>query len=86
MINEKNKIIKAKIKLNEFQNSSKFLELSDNLNTLFCDIISKSFDNLWWQSIILILQYLFLIICGLNENVSLIIYYNKVLYYSLIQL
>ena len=73
MINEKKKIMKANLKINEFHISPRFNKISDNLNIFFCDLINHISDNLWLHCLNIILQYLFLIFFGLSENVSLII-------------
>ena len=73
MINDKKNIMKAKVKINEKQISQQFIKLSININELYCDILNQTSDNLWWHCLIIIMQYLYLIFYGLNENVSLTI-------------
>ena len=73
MINEKKKIMKANLKINEFHISPRFNKISDNLNIFFFFLINHISDNLWLHCLNIILQYLYLIFFGLSENVSLII-------------
>ena len=73
MINEKKKIMKANLKINEFHISPRFNKISDNLNIFFFYLINNTSDNLWLHCLNIILQYLYLIFFGLSENVSLII-------------
>ena len=73
MINDKKKIMKAKLKINEFQILEKQNKYSDNLNIVFCDLISKASNNLWWQCISRFYEFLCLILFPLNDNVSIII-------------
>ena len=73
MINDKKKIMKAKLKINEFQILEKQNKYSDNLNIVFCDLIRKASNNLWWQCISRFYEFLCLILFPLNDNVSIII-------------
>ena len=70
MINDKKKIMKAKLNINEFQISEKQNKYSDNLNIFFYDLISKASNNLWWQCISKFYEFLCLILFPLNHNVS----------------
>ena len=71
MINDKKKIMKAKLKINEFQISEEQNKYSNDLNILFCDLINKTSNNLWWLCISKFYEFLLLILFPLNDNVSL---------------
>ena len=70
MINEKKKIMKTKIKINQINNTDKSNKFLENLMIFYDNILIQTTDNIWWTSISLILQYLHLIFFGLNKNVS----------------
>ena len=70
MINEKKKIMKTKIKINQINNTDKSNKFLENLMIFYDNILRQTTDNIWWTSISLILQYLHLIFFGLNKNVS----------------
>ena len=70
MINEKEKIMKAKLKINEIKNQNKYNKFYANLMIFYCNILNKKSSNLGWIIVSSILQYLHLIFFGLNKNVS----------------
>ena len=70
MINEKKKIMKTKIKINQINNTDKSNKFYENLMIFYDNILRQTTDNIWWTSVSLILQYLHLIFFGLNKNVS----------------
>ena len=70
MLNEKKKIMKTKIKINQFKNTNKINKFYENLMIFYDNILRQTTDNIWWTSVSLILQYLHLIFFGLNKNVS----------------
>lgn len=76
MINEKKKIMKAKLKVNEFQIVEKSCKFSNNLNILYIDILNKCSNNLFWECISISLQYLHVFLFAIDTNVSLL--YNLI--------
>ena len=72
MQNEKKKIIKAKIKANDFKTSEIFMNLSNNINIFYSDLINHVTQSLWWHCASILLQYLHLILFAFNQNVSTI--------------
>ena len=82
MKNDKKKILKTNIKINEFQASVKSNILSDKFNIFYSDIIKNYTDNLWLPCISTIFQYFYLISFVLSENVSITNYIHS---FSLIQ-
>ncbi len=70
MINEKKKIMKAKLKINEIKNQTKSNNFLVNLMIFYHNILKQTSSNLWWMSISIILQYLHLILFALHSNVS----------------
>jgi hypothetical protein len=86
MINEKKKIIKAKIKTNDFKTSEIFMNLSNNINIFYSDLINHVTQSLWWHCASILLQYLHLLLFAFNQNVSIIkINLLLILYFSLLQ-
>ena len=84
MLNEKKKIMKAKIKNNDIKNSEIFMNLSNNINIFYSDLLSHVTQSLWWHCSSILLQYLHLIFFTVNQNVStinksyiyILVYYN----------
>lgn len=73
MINEKNKIMKAKLKINEFQIVEKQDNFLNNINILYTDILNilnKMPSNLIWECINIFFQYLFLVSFTTDYKVS----------------
>lgn len=75
MINEKRKIMKAKLKIAEIKYPKVYSKYSRNIMLLYYDILNKTSNNIWWLCINIILQYLHLLNFGLNQNVSLLNFY-----------
>lgn len=73
MLNEKKKIMKAKIENKKIKKIDKLLIFSDNMSRLYFDIVSRTTESLWWHCTSIIIQYLFLLFFTLNNCVSSII-------------
>ena len=73
MLNEKKKILKVKLKLNELQITENSDKETNNLNVLYFDLLNKTSENLVWQCISIFLQYIYLFSFLIEENVSLTI-------------
>lgn len=72
MLNEKKKIMKAKIKNNDLKKSEIYTKFSNNINNFYYDLISKTNENLWWNCGSIIFQYFHLLLFTMNKNVSLL--------------
>ena len=72
MLNEKKKIINAKIKNNDSKNSELLMKLSNNINIFYSDLLNQVTQRLWWHCSSIILQYLHLLLFTVNQNVSII--------------
>ena len=70
MMNEKKKIMNAKLKVNEFQISEKPDNFSNSLNILYTDILNKISNNIIWVFLSISFQYLFLISFTFDNSVS----------------
>ena len=73
MQNESKKILDAEIIKRESKIKSKIKELFEGFFYTFFYILKNPLDNLWWECISLIIQYLQLIIFILDETVSFFI-------------
>ena len=73
MLNEKKKILKVKLKLNELQITEDSDKETNNLNVLYFDLLNKTAENLVWQCISIFLQYIYLFSFLIEKNVSLTI-------------
>ena len=73
MLNEKNSIMKIKINNKNLLYSKKFINISNNLNIFYSDLLNQTQESLWWQCTSTILQYLHLLLFTINRNVSLFI-------------
>ena len=73
MQNESKKILDAEIIKRESKIKSKIKELFEGFFCTFFFILKNPLDNLWWECISLIIQYLQLIIFILDETVSFFI-------------
>lgn len=73
MLNEKKKILKVKLKLNELQITENSDKETNNLNVLYFDLLNKTAENLVWQCISIFLQYIYLFSFLIEKNVSLTI-------------
>ena len=73
MLNEKNSIMKIKINNKDLLYSEKFINISNNLNIFYSDLLNQTQESLWWQCTSTILQYLHLLLFTINRNVSLFI-------------
>ena len=77
MMNEKKKIMNAKLKVNEFQNIEKPDNFSNNLNILYTDILNKISNNIIWAFLSISFLYVFLISFSFDDIVSF--YYFNIL-------
>lgn len=73
MLNERKKIMEAKIENNSPKKIDKLMIFSDNVSRLYFDIINNTTESLWWHCTSIILQYIFLLFFSINISVSIII-------------
>ena len=71
MQNDGKKILNAEIMKKESKIKSKIKDLLEGFFSIFYYILKNPLDNLWWECISLIIQYLQLIIFIVDETVSL---------------
>ena len=81
MHNDGKKILNAEIMKKKSKIKSKIKELLEGVFSIFYFILKNPLDNLWWECISLIIQYLQLIIFIVDETVSLFFLGNIVLEY-----
>ena len=70
MQNESKKILEAEIIKKESKLKLKFREIFEAFFSTFYFILENPLDNLWWEVISLIIQYVQLILFILDEAVS----------------
>ena len=70
MNNENNKILKAKIGINESKFIKNIEEYTEAFYSLFYFILKDPLDNFWWECISITLQYTQLLVFIIDSTVS----------------
>ena len=71
MINENEKILKAKIHKKESKTLKAMKEFYEGFNALFYFILKNPLNNIWWECISLTIQYAQMFVLIINETVSI---------------
>ena len=82
MKSERKKILSIDIFQKDSKLNSKIKEIFEGFYELLYCILKDPLDNFWWECISLIIQYLQLIACILDDKVSFIIY-DKIVFKNL---